>query len=60
MGGKGGGRFCGDAPIVCGDYPEAGGGVAFSHKHELCFAIDFAVLFCEDDVAAVVTELFDG
>jgi hypothetical protein len=34
--------------------------VAFSHKHELCFGIDFAVFFCEDDVAAIVTELFDG
>ena len=60
MGGKGGWRFGGDVLIVGGDNPEAGGGVALAHKHELRLAVDLAILFGKDDMTAVVAELFDG
>ena len=60
MGGKCSGRFGGDTAVVGWDNPEASGGVTFSHKHEFRFAVDFAVVLCEDDVTSIVTELLDG
>ena len=59
MGGKCSRRCGGDTAVVDWDNPEARGGVSFSHKHEFCFVVDFAVVLGEDDMAASVTKLFD-
>ena len=42
------------------DDPESSDRVAFAHKHEFRLAVDLTVLFGEEDMTAIVTELLDG
>ncbi len=60
MGGKDSRGFGVAVFIVGGDHPEAGGGVAFSYKHEFCLVVHLTILFGEEDMTTVVAKLFYG